>query len=328
MKEKALTHRDALLIQKFEESLLQQNKSAHTIKNYRSDIESFCLWMRSRSSKKLGFTSPNDIQNYSLYLSGEQEKPQKISLFKRIIQVTLAVLTMRAPKKIPKQRSVPMAVASKRRHLSSLKNFFEFHEQSQYRKRQGFTKNPVRSKLHAIGLKDKDVQATKTLTEQDFESLLNCATKLEQRLALWILYDGALRLEELSRLKFEAFHTPSQTLRFIRKGGSWHTLKLENYSKIEELLKAHQVKKSLKNSDWIFSSRDGQALTPRSHYNRLKNLFLKAKLPTGLTPHSFRKGRATQLYAQTKDLLYVRDYLNHRDAKVTQTYIDTQYLYS
>jgi len=41
-----------------------------------------------------------------------------------------------------------------------------------------------------------------------------------------------------------------------------------------------------------------------------------------LTPHSFRKAFATQLYLKTKDLLYVRDYLHHSDAKITQTYID------
>ena len=45
-----------------------------------------------------------------------------------------------------------------------------------------------------------------------------------------------------------------------------------------------------------------------------------------ITPHSFRKACATELYMKSKDLLYVRDYLNHKDAKVTQTYIDKKTL--
>lgn len=329
MKKDLITRDDFILLDQFEESMRQQNKSWHTLKNYRSDIEHFCSWLRSHSSKKLGFTSPEDIQNYSQFLSGKMGLPAIPSFWQKLKMMVGELIFWRTSRQRPLQvRKEAMAVASRRRHLSSLKNFFEFHEQAQHKTGRGFKRNPVRPKLHAIGLKDKDVQHTKTLTQEHFEALLDCATKLEQRLALWILYDGALRLEELSRLKFEAFHFPSQTLRFIRKGGGWHTLKLQNFKKIETLLKAHQAKKNRAADQWVFCSRSGAPLTPRSHYNRLKKLFQKAGLPSGLTPHSFRKGRATQLYAETKDLLYVRDYLNHRDAKVTQTYIDTQYLYS
>lgn len=324
-----LARSDRELVGKYHDSLRQQNKSLHTLKNYQSDIEHFCFWLRTHTTKKLASTTPEDIHQYSQYLSGQQTVPQKRSFWQRLLSNLLQLLCLQNEsfnsclKKDP-----PMAVASKRRHLSSLKNFFEFHCQSHGAEKKGFYRNPVRSKLHAIGLKEKDVQHTKTLTQEDFETLLECATKLEHRLALWILYDGALRLEELSKLKFEAFHSPSQTLRFIRKGGNWHTLKLDHFEKIYDMLQAHQLRGRKEDIDWVFSSHSGTALTPRSHYNRLKNLFKKASLHSQMTPHSFRKGRATQLYAQTKDLLYVRDYLNHRDAKVTQTYIDTQYLYS
>ena len=58
-------------------------------------------------------------------------------------------------------------------------------------------------------------------------------------------------------------------------------------------------------------------------YNRIIKIFRKSMCPSDeLTPHSFRKACATNLYEQTKDLLFVRDYLNHSDAKVTQTYIE------
>lgn len=324
-----MTRSNAVLIEEFINSLQQQNKSAHTLKNYRSDIEHFVRWSKDFLPKKLTHVSPSDIQSYSNYLAGKQDSPRKIPLWKKVTRWVASFFSAKKPQQMAGvQRPRPMAVASRRRHLSSLKNFFEYHCQSELAQRRGLVKNPVRSKLHAIGLKDKDVKHTKTLTREQFFLLLESATKLEQRLAIWILYDGALRLEELSRLKFGDFHAPSKTLRFIRKGGSWHTLKLENFSKIEELLKAHQLKTSKHSEDWVFGSQTGKALTPRSHYNRLKRLFEKAQLPSELTPHSFRKGRATLLYAQTKDLLYVRDYLNHKDAKVTQTYIDTQYLYS
>ena len=52
----------------------------------------------------------------------------------------------------------------------------------------------------------------------------------------------------------------------------------------------------------------------------------KCGLPSNLTPHSFRRACATNLYLKTRDLLLVRDYLNHHDAKVTQSYIDSTQL--
>ena len=56
------------------------------------------------------------------------------------------------------------------------------------------------------------------------------------------------------------------------------------------------------------------------------NILKKSGLPSSLTPHSFRRACATNLYIETRDLLLVRDYLNHHDAKVTQTYIDSTQL--
>ena len=56
------------------------------------------------------------------------------------------------------------------------------------------------------------------------------------------------------------------------------------------------------------------------------NILKKSCLPANLTPHSFRRACATNLYIETRDLLLVRDYLNHHDAKVTQTYIDSTQL--
>ena len=58
-------------------------------------------------------------------------------------------------------------------------------------------------------------------------------------------------------------------------------------------------------------------------YNRVLKILEKSNLPKELTPHSFRRACATNLYLETRDLLLVRDYLNHHDAKVTQTYIDS-----
>lgn len=317
--------KDAQWIEKYLNSLRSQNKSAHTLKNYRSDIYLFLRWYRSHSARALHHIQGGDIENYTRYLSALEAIEVKASWYQHIWKKIIFWRSKNRSTLYP--RSQAMAVASKRRHLSSLKNFFEYLKQSSENGHGPFRYNPVRPKLHAIGLRDKDVVHTKTLTKEHFEKLQEVIVKIEDRLAVALLYYGALRVEELSRLSYDQFHGPSKTLRFIRKGGDMHTLKLPSYEKIDQLLCAHQLRQGLK-SQYIFSNNKGQPLSTRTHYNRLMKLFVKAQLPLGLSPHSFRKGRATQLYAETKDLLFVRDFLNHNDAKVTQTYIDTQQLYS
>ena len=78
----------------------------------------------------------------------------------------------------------------------------------------------------------------------------------------------------------------------------------------------------------LFSGKKSAKYDIKSIYNWILRICLKSNVDSEITPHSFRKACATYLYFQTKDLLYVRDYLNHNDAKVTQTYIDSKLLQS
>lgn len=315
----ALGNKNTAYLESYLHSLRLRNKSVHTLKNYRVDIEAFLLWYEKNSSAALHHVNGQTITLYKDYLAG-LEHQVRLPFWQRFW------LKITGQKQKLLRREYTLAVASKRRHLSSLKNFFQYLQEAHQDRGKLFLHNPVRPKLHTIGLKDKDVKHTKTLSPEDFEKLYETVTKLQDRLAICLLYYGALRVEELSLLRIEQFHHESQSLSFYRKGGSLHTLRPVNYQEIERWFNAYLLQKNP--GPWLFANKKGLPLTTRTHYNRLMKLFKKAGLSSELGPHSFRKGRATQLYAQTKDLLYVRDYLNHRDAKVTQTYIDTQSLYS
>lgn len=315
----SLSSKNISYLESYLHSLRLRNKSEHTIKNYKVDIEAFLRWYENSQNSDLSKVNATSISAYKKYLSG-LETIRTLPFWKR----WWARLFRRYQLKLLRQTT--LAVASKRRHLSSLKNFFQFLKETHQDNGKRFVHNPVRPKLHTIGLKDKDVMHTKTLSELDFEKLYETVTKVQDRLAICLLYYGALRVEELSLLKVDQFHHASQSLSFYRKGGSLHTLRPVNYDQIEKWLNAYLPTKNP--GPWLFSNKKGRPLTTRTHYNRLMKLFKKAGLDQQLGPHSFRKGRATQLYRETKDLLFVRDYLNHRDAQVTQTYIDTQYLYS
>ena len=82
------------------------------------------------------------------------------------------------------------------------------------------------------------------------------------------------------------------------------------------------VKRNIHN-DTVFLNRFARPISTRGMYGRISRILKRAGINSkGLGPHSFRKACATNLYIQTKDILLVRNYLNHKDAKVTQTYIE------
>ena len=224
-------------------------------------------------------------------------------------------------------RQRPLAVTSRRRHLSTLKNFFEFLKQTHEDRSRLFKNNPVKSKIHAIKLKEVDVRHTSILKKEEWNALNEVVLRVRDRLMINLLYWGGLRLGELSNLEVKNFDIESKTLCFKRKGGDVHTLRPQKAESIFRLLGSYLSYRE-GNPIYLFINKKGKPLSQKTLYNIIIRLFRKAGCASNLTPHSFRKACATNLYIKRKDLLLVRDYLNHKDAQVTQTYIDKKTLYA
>ena len=228
-----------------------------------------------------------------------------------------------------------LSPSSRRRKISALSQFYSYLVADEVFGKKLIV-NPVNSILHNVRLKDVDIQHTVRLSRDEFEVLIEKNWRPREQLILHLLFWGGLRLAELTRLKKDSLNSETQTLTLVRKGGSVHKLKIEHFSRIEFLwnrylqgMKQYSLNNGDENkSEYLFASKlhllsSSRAITERAMVNIIQNCFKKANiLNRGLSPHSFRKGCATELYFKTKDLLYVRDYLNHQDAKVTQTYID------
>ena len=128
-------------------------------------------------------------------------------------------------------------------------------------------------------------------------------------------------------MEIKNFDMESKTLCFKRKGGDVHTLRPQKAESIFRLFRAYLAYRE-ENPIYLFINKKGRPLTQKTLYNIIIGLIKKAGCPENITPHSFRKACATNLYIRRKDLLFVRDYLNHKDAQVTQTYIDKKTLYA
>jgi integrase/recombinase XerD len=308
-------------------NLSRLNKSEHTIKNYRADLIKFFTWIEYLEKTKISKTNGEMIGRYKEFLaSGGPVYKEVLRNPQLSFLLWFKLIFVNARLKKRSEKSVlffqpPMSVSSRRRHLSSLKNFFQYLKEVNEDTSEKFSKNPIKSKIHAIQLKDIDVTPTKMLSREEFKLIEEKTFRTKERLMLYLLYYGGLRLSELCYLRISNFDHVAKIITFTRKGGSIHTLVIQKEDLIFKNLDFYLSQNQFK-SDFLFQNKVGKAYSLKAFYNQIMKIILRADVTPGISPHSFRKACATNIYIRTKDLLYVRDYLNHADAKVTQTYID------
>ena len=319
-------------LQIFIENLGQKNKSPHTIKSYENDLLQFLEWHVAKTKSPIDKIGPTNISEYLSFLSIGGSFKIRTNLSTKILHLGLSILGIvifwkksPSPKYeiTPLIRQRPLGVSSKKRHLSVIKNFFEFLQQYYEGKSNKFRFNPVKEKIHVIKLKDVDINHTAPLRPDHWEVICDTLYRVEDKFLTNLLYFGGLRLTEVHLLNIEDFDQRTNIIHLKRKGGYKHALKIQHSKKIFDLLDLYLVKNKRGLTGPLFLSKNGERTTNKTIYNRVMSILKKCGLPSTLTPHSFRRACATNLYIQTRDLLLVRDYLNHKDAKVTQTYIDS-----
>lgn len=297
---KRISTRHTQLIEDFLEHYDQLNRSKNTIESYARDLILFKNWTESLCHKRFNRLDAHDIQDYLLFLKSGGPPLKK-----------------------------PLAIASRKRHLSTLKNFFDFLVEKYpktpwYHRSKApleFKSSPIKPKLHQLRIKDGDYVPTALVKEEHWQALMAAPLNLKERLFLSLLYWGGLRISEAKNLKIDQFDGKTNTLNVVRKGGKRHHYFIYDDGKLAIWWEAYANKHG-KRHLFPSSSFLSGPMTRRGAYRLVKRCFQKAGLPSELSPHGLRKACATRLYQQTKDLLFVRDYLNHSDAKVTQRYIE------
>lgn len=320
-------------IQEYLENCKRLNKSAETVRNYQSDLRQFLKWKAWFTERSIFLVGEEELGEYQEFLKKGLSLPKTPapSVLKSVLSFGLAYLAHLLRERgqnaqdRKKMARYALSVSSQKRHLSSIKNFYEYLVQKHGGKRKQLEENPVKSKIHSIKLKEIDVEHTLTLFPADFTALIEESYRPLDRVMFMLLYYGGLRLEELSSLQVRSFNPDRKSVHLNRKGGYRHELFIQHFHVIWGTL--YPLIQNVSQEDFLFLNKQGRKLSKRSLYTRIKKKIFQCGLNPKLGPHSFRKGCATELYRQTKDLLFVRDYLNHHDAKVTQTYIDTGPLY-
>lgn len=279
---------DASQIEDFVEAMwLEKGLSENTLSAYRSDLTKFALFLAIQS---------------------EQDKSVQLDDFAQdILNQYLA-----------KRYDDGLSGRSTSRFLSSLRSL------CQYMLRQKIRSDDPVSLLQNPKLPQS---LPKTLTESQVLDLLNAPNiddpiQLRDKAMLEVLYATGLRVTELVSLRLDQLSIQQGVVRVIGKGNKERLVPLgeDAIDWVSAFLKQGRGALLKSESDIIFPSKRGVAMTRQTFWHRIKFYSQIANIQTDLSPHTLRHAFATHLLNHGADLRVVQMLLGHSDLSTTQIY--------
>jgi len=168
-----------------------------------------------------------------------------------------------------------------------------------------------------------------SMAESEVEKLLQAPDLesdygLRDRCMLELMYSSGLRVSELVGLQLNQVNSRLGLVRLVGKGSKERVVPvgeealhwLTRY--LEQARPGLQASKA--NSDALFLSSRGSAITRQAFWQNIKKHLLKAGVKTAFSPHSLRHAFATHLLNHGADLRTVQMLLGHSSLSTTQIY--------
>ena len=273
------------LIKAFQDSLwLEDGLSDNTQKAYASDLALFALWLKVTNQKNLEDLDCGDIEAY-LALKYRQNASSRSSA----------------------------------RLVSSLRKF------SLWLFRQGKIQHDPCATIQSPHL---GKPLPHTLTEAEVINLL-AAPEVNQplgqrdRAMLELLYATGLRVTELVSLRLEQVNLQQGAVRVTGKGSKVRLVPIGEQAEswLETYLRdSRRVILGFRQSDDLFVTERGSAMTRQAFWHLIKRYAAKADIHKALSPHTLRHAFATHLLNHGADLRVVQMLLGHSDLSSTQIY--------
>lgn len=274
------------LIDQFIETVwLEKGLSQHTLSAYRNDLVQLDKWLVEQGGSILMLASREELTGYLRYRNEQQHSPRSVG-----------------------------------RAISAWKRFYRYLRREKY------------IEIDPTALLDRPRTPSSlpgTITETEVEKLLNAPDVdsylgLRDRAMLEVLYASGLRVSELVGLTLDQLSMTMGAVRIIGKGDKERIVPLgeEALSWIVRYQK-HARAELLglkKQSDAVFLSRRGTAMTRQNFWYVIKRYALTAGINKPLTPHTLRHAFATHLLNHGADLRVVQLLLGHSDISTTQIY--------
>lgn len=204
--------------------------------------------------------------------------------------------------------------ASRARKLAALRAFLKWtYESGQAEKNYADSYHSsvrVPKKLPAFLSADEAITVWKSLTLPT------------ERVLFLLLYGLGLRISEAAHSKIEDFNFNLGVLMVLGKGGKYRRIPLlpQIQGEIENLLKTQRAQSGA-DSLYLFSNdHSEEPLSPRSLYNVVKSMGIKAGLSRPLHPHMLRHSYASHLLEGGADLRHIQELLGHSSLQTTERY--------
>ena len=277
-----------------------------------SQIESFveAMWLEKGLSENTLSAYRSDLTKFALFLAlkSELDKPVQLVDFEHdLLNQYLATRYDRG-----------LSERSTSRFLSSLRSL------CQYMLRQKIRSDDPVSLLQNPKLPQS---LPKTLTESEVLDLLNAPNtedpiQLRDKAMLEVLYATGLRVTELVSLRLDQLSIQQGVVRVIGKGNKERLVPLgeDAIDWVSTFLKQGRGALLKSESDVIFPSKRGMAMTRQTFWHRIKLYSQIANIQTDLSPHTLRHAFATHLLNHGADLRVVQMLLGHSDLSSTQIY--------
>ena len=263
---------------------LEDGLSRLSLDSYRRDLKIFAEWLGKSRHKCLADAEHSDLLGYLANRYQGNIKPRSAA-----------------------------------RLLSSLKRFYRYlHREGQIRVDPSLEIDAPRLPR---GLPD-------VLTEDDVQALITApdvrtALGVRDRSMLETLYASGLRVSELVSLSVAQLNRNAGVLRVLGKGAKERLVPVgeEALDWLHRYLsEARPVMLGARNSDALFVTARGQAMTRQAFWNLIKRYAVAAGIRKKVSPHTLRHAFATHLLNHGADLRAVQMLLGHTDISTTQIY--------
>lgn len=260
---------------------MERGLSENTLAAYRGDLKRFGAWLGSRKTQLLSARRADVLD----FLAGQSGAP-------------------------------PRTIA---RRLSSLRRFY-LH---QCRERRINDDPCARIEAPKLGR-----PLPNALSEAEVESLIAApdtltALGLRDRAMLELLYATGLRVTELVTLTVTQVNRQQGVIRVSGKGNKERLVPIGEHALdwlATYLRDGRGMILGVRQSDALFPSRAGSAMTRQAFWQIIKRHSRNAGIRKGLSPHTLRHAFATHLLNHGADLRVVQMLLGHSDISTTQIY--------
>ncbi len=276
--------------------------SENTYRSYCFDVCDFLIFFQFYNGNSVSLSNLKDLnlQTFRAWLADLSENRKYKNIYKK-----------------------PLSARSRRRAISSLKNFFKYSSLNNDLYKVAYSEVQL--------LKNPKIPRSipKPIAEGDIELLIEELKKISKKswvqkrniALLYLLYGCGLRINEaLSITKSHLIDKSSLTI--LGKGNKERLVpvldivanSLENYLK--------EIPYDLPSDVSVFVGDRGNPLKASAFQRDLKNARVNLGLPKTATPHSLRHSFATHLLKNGGDLRIIQELLGHSSLSTTQIYTE------